>query len=202
MLYDSCNDAGGMTRYNFDADPRRIAFQFARYKHTAKILEGKSSALEVGCADGAGARIVRQHVPNVTAVDVDRRAIEIAIMNASDRWPVTFHVHDILDCPVGRFDAVYSLDLFEHVPKENEEALLEHLRLCAPMCVIGTPSRESQAYASDISRAGHVNCVSKSQLRAAMGRYWAHVIVLGMNDETLHTGFDEMCHYLLAIGCD
>lgn len=186
-----------MTAYGWDADPKRLVFQLARYKHVAKLLEGTLRVLEVGCADGQGARIVRQHVGHLTAVDKDLRSIGEARRLCSARWPVHFEVHDIMDAPFTGFDAVYSLDLLEHITDHN--TLLRNLRASAPVAVIGTPSAESQRYASEISRAGHVNCVTKGELRARLMRHYRHVFCLGMNDETLHTGYDGMTHYLLAV---
>lgn len=196
--YDACNAAGGMTAYNWSEDPKRLAFQFARYKLVAKLLEGKSRVLEVGCSDGQGARIVRQFVHQVVAVDVDPEAIKIAKGLASPRWPVDFRVADILRESFSGFEAVYCLDVFEHLP--DEAGLLAKLRVCAPVCIVGAPSLESQQYASAISNAGHVNCVTKQGLRERMQRHFRHVFMLGMNDETIHTGHDAMTHYLFGIG--
>jgi Methyltransferase domain len=187
-----------MTAYNWVEDPKRLAFQYARYKHVAKILEGYGSVLEVGCADAGASRIVRQHVGRLTASDVDWRCIVEARKLSSSKWPIDFFVHDIMAGPLTGFEAVYCLDLFEHI--DNPNTLLGNLRLSAPVAVIGTPSLESQRYASDISKEGHVNCVTKAGLRAVMREHWSNVFVFGMNDETLHTGFDAMCQYLLAVG--
>lgn len=183
-------------------DPKRLAFQLARYRVVARLIEGRFKVLEVGCADGWGSRIVRQHVAHLDAVDVDKRSIEEARDSVSSQWPVRFFVHDIMAAGkrLRGYDAVYCLDLFEHI--SDDSRLLKNLRACAPMCVIGTPSIESQRYASDISRREHVNCVSKATLRERMCRHWRHVIMLGMNDETLHVGFDAMTHYLIGIGCN
>lgn len=191
-----------MTAYGWEHDPKRLAFQFARYKFVAKMLEGRKNVLEVGCADGQGARIVRQFVGAVVGMDVDRDAIAIAERLASRRWPVSFVGGDFIDFPLTGFDAVYCLDLFEHVPADREGRLLANLAACAPVCIIGTPSLESQRYASAISLREHVNCVSKSGLRERMQRHWKHVFMFGMNDEALHLGHDGMTHYLLGIGCN
>ena len=198
--YADCNAAGGMAAYNWEADPKRIAFQAARYLTVAKLLEGKRRVLEVGCADGWGARIVRQHVANLDAIDIDESAIAIAEKNYSLRWPVFFLCADVLKTTFIGYDACYCLDLFEHL--RDEAGLLARLAAIAPICVIGTPSVEAQIYASEISQREHVNCVSKSGLRDRMAKHWRHVFVLGMNDTTLHTGHDAMTHYLFGIGCN
>jgi len=199
-IYAECHRVGGMTNFGWQRDPKRILFQFARYKVVAKLLEGRERVLEVGCADGMGARIVRQHVKRLVGIDIDRASIIEAKRLMSEHWPIDFIEHDIMAKPLHGFDAVYALDFFEHIA--DEERLLRHLRICSNVAVIGTPSLESQQYASDISKAGHVNCVTKAQLRERLGKFWKHVFVLGMNDETLHTGFDAMTHYLVALAVD
>jgi hypothetical protein len=63
------------------------------------------------------------------------------------------------------------------------------------------PSLESQTYASEASRAGHVNCQSGPQLKATLERYFDNVFIFSMNDEVVHTGFHKMAHYLLGLCC-
>jgi hypothetical protein len=188
---------GGMTLHSWEFDPKRLGFQFARYKFAAKMLSGMDRVLEVGCSDGFGSRIVRQHVKSLDAVDWDERSIEEAKKNASKTWPVSFKVHDILSGPLPGYDGVYLLDVFEHI--SEEDVLLTNLRLSAQVCLIGIPSLESQKYASQGSLDRHVNCKSGEDLRATCKKYWKHVFMFGMNDETLHVGFLPMSHYLFAL---
>ena len=187
-----------MARYAFENDPKRLGFTLARYKHTAKLLSGKRNVLEVGCSDGFGSRIVRQHVGRLTALDIDPIAIEEAEANSSPSWPIEFRVYDFLSAPVTGFDAVYALDVFEHIP--DDAGLLARMREAADVAIIGTPSLESQRYASPLSMAGHINCKSGEELRAAMAVHWRHVFMFGLNDETFHTGFLPMAQYLFAMG--
>ena len=196
-LYAPCHLAGGMTPYEWERDPKRIGFILARYKFVARMLEGKKKVLEVGCADGFGSRVVRQHVGALWAIDIDARSIEQARAHASPAWPITFQQHDILAQPWFEFDAVYALDVFEHIAEEAR--LLANLRECAPVCILGTPSLESQAYASELSRKGHVNCKTGPDLQRAMLAHWRQVFLFGMNDETLHTGFQPMAQYRFAL---
>jgi 2-polyprenyl-3-methyl-5-hydroxy-6-metoxy-1,4-benzoquinol methylase len=168
-----------------------VLFTLARYKFVAKMLDSYDYVLEVGCGNGFGTRIVAQAVKHLTATDPDvsqtEKADGVAYINA-----------DILKGPPSTcFDAVYCLDVFEHIA--DEKTLLTNLRACAPVCIIGTPSRESQAYASVNSRRDHVNCKSGEELRTSCLRYWKRVFMFGMNDETLHTGFMPMSHYLFAL---
>lgn len=198
-LYAECYRAGGMLAHVGEEDPKRLAFVYARYKFVAKMLAGMGRVLEVGCADGYASRIVRQHVAHLTAADVDSRFIAMARERQS-AWPIEYLEHDILAAPLVGFDAVYCLDVFEHIT--NEERLLANLRASAPVAIVGSPSLESQVYASALSRAGHVNCKSGADFRAALGGHWRNVFLFSMNDEVVHTGFAPMAHYLIALCVD
>lgn len=189
------------SEFSWEEDPKRFAFTCSRYKFVAKMVQGMNNVLEVGCNDGFFSRIVKQHVNHLVAMDSDPQAIELAKKNNSDKWNIYFQQWSILDSTVlsqPGFDCVYCLDVFEHI--KDEDTLLKNLSFFSDMCIIGTPSKESQIYASEVSKKEHVNCVTKLELRQKMKRYWKHVITFGMNDEVVHTGFDPMCQYLFGIG--
>lgn len=183
--------------YDFDDDPKHLAFTASRYKFVAKMLAGKSRVLEVGCGEGLKSRIVRQAVGHLTAFDADAELIARIVPSA--RWPIEFQCRDALGDYYGAFDAVYTLDLFEHIAPADEHSFLFRLRDCAPVCIIGTPSAESQPYASPGSKEFHVNCLSGEDLRAHCQPYWRQVFMFGMNDEVVHTGFFRMANYLFAL---
>jgi cyclopropane fatty-acyl-phospholipid synthase-like methyltransferase len=187
-------------------DPKRMAFSLARYKFVAKMLDGAREVLEVGCADGFASRIVAQAVGRLTAVDFDPEFVASARETAAGgRWPIEFRQHDLLGGPVeGRFDAMYSLDVLEHIPAEHEVRFLTNM--IAPLaadgvCLIGMPSLQSQQYASPLSKEGHVNCKDQKDLRALLQRFFANVFLFSMNDEIVHTGFAAMSHYNIGLCC-
>lgn len=194
---------GVMSSWTYLDDPKRIAFMLARYKFVAKMLDGMSRVLEVGCGDGFGTRIVAQAVQKVTAVDFDSEFIEDARAVAGDCRSIEFRQHDMLDAPVSDiFAGAYSLDVLEHVESRDEDRFIANIRssLTADgVLIVGTPSLESQAYASRMSRLGHVNCKTQADLKCAMLRHFRNVFMFGMNDEVLHTGYGKMAHYNLAL---
>ncbi|MGB0553995.1 MAG: class I SAM-dependent methyltransferase [Alphaproteobacteria bacterium] len=196
---------GLMSNQVWHEDPKRMVFVLARYKFVARILEGKCSALEIGCADAFGTRIVQQALPRVTAVDFDPIFIEDAKARLHPDWPIDLQVHDILDGPVsGRYDAAYCVDVLEHISLEKEPAFIENIIASIDptgMAIFGIPSIESQEYASTQSKVGHVNCKSGPELKSLMLRYFHNVMVFSMNDEIVHTGFYPMAHYLFAVCC-
>ena len=196
---------GLMTSQAWYDDPKRLTFTLARYKFVAKMLAGRAHVLEVGCADAFGTRIVVQEVKKLTAVDFDPLFVKDANERMSDRWKFECRVHDMLDGPVqGSFDGMYALDVLEHIDASREEAFMRNKT--APLSregavIIGMPSLESQIYASEVSKEGHVNCKSMPDLKATMQRYFHNVFMFSMNDEVVHTGYYRMSHYLLAVCC-
>jgi 2-polyprenyl-3-methyl-5-hydroxy-6-metoxy-1,4-benzoquinol methylase len=186
-------------------DPRRLAFLLARYKFVSKMFSGMKKVLEVGCADAFGTRVVRQEVPTVVAVDFDPVFIERNEGNSHPAWNITFKVHDMLAGPVaGEFDGVYAIDVIEHIPEQDEEAFLGNMVSSLNsrgVCILGTPSIQSQVYASAPSKAGHVNCKDAPALKALMSHFFHNIFIFSMNDEIVHTGFYPMAHYLFALGC-
>jgi 2-polyprenyl-3-methyl-5-hydroxy-6-metoxy-1,4-benzoquinol methylase len=196
---------GLMSSQAWADDPKRIVFTLSRYKFVAKMLSGFQNVLEVGCADAFGTRIVCQEVARLTAVDFDPLFVEDVNKRMSGQWPFTCFVHDMLTGPVpGKFDAMYALDVLEHITPEHEEQFLVNVvrSLDSPgVAVIGIPSLESQQYASPVSKAGHVNCKTLPDLKSTMKRYFHSVFLFSMNDEVVHTGFHKMAHYLFALCC-
>src|SRR4051794_19147158 len=194
---------GLMNNQVWHDDPRRLAFTLSRYKFVAKLLSGKASALEVGCGDAFGSRIVKQEVKALTVTDFDPVFIEDVNARLDPRWPMCCAVHDILAEPYpAKFDAVYSLDVLEHVSPDKERLFIQNILHSLERhgaLIVGMPSIESQAYAAPQSKLGHVNCKSGKDLKALFEDYFHNVFLFSMNDEVVHTGFAPMAHYLLVV---
>jgi len=194
---------GYMANQVYHDDPRRIGFVFARYKFVAKMLQGTSRVLEVGCADGFGTRVVQQHVGKVVGIDFDPVFVADVQGRQNSRWRWECRLHDILKAPVRpRFDAAYALDVLEHIPRSREGRFIRNMQASVHprgVVILGTPSLESQKYASPQSRQGHVNCKTAAQLKAFLSRHFRHVFLFSMNDEVVHTGFPSLSHYNFAL---
>ena len=184
-------------------DPRQVLFVLSRYKFVAKMFKGLGTVLEVGAGEGLGILLVLQEVDSVVAVDFRPEFVE----SAKSRFVsqnVEFQLQDILRGPVpGQFDGAFSLDVLEHIEQESEHSFMSNLSASlspSGVCIIGMPSLESQRYASQNSKIGHVNCKTGDNLEALMRTYFRTVLIFAMNDEVVHTGFLPMAHYLLAVG--
>ncbi len=208
LINDGCVEQfGAYTNQSWHDDPRRTLFMLSRYKFVAKMFAGKKDVLEVGCADAFGSRIVLQEVKNLTAVDFDPFFVEEAGKRVSNKYPLEVFTHNIVEKPVKKafFNAAYSLDVFEHILPEDEEKALGNIVTSLSEhgeFIIGMPSLESQKYASEPSRTGHVNCKTGKDLKNLIDKYFHHSFLFSMNDEVVHTGFSKMAHYIFVLAAE
>ena len=121
---------GVMSSDYWRRDPKRLVFTLARYKFVSKMLDGKESVAEIGCGDGFAARIVRQTVKKLLITDYDPYFINRFKEISTDYWPITALEHNILESPMKeKFDGIYSLDVFEHIPDGKDYLKLIHRNL-------------------------------------------------------------------------
>lgn len=194
---------GIMNNQVWHDDPRRFVFTLARYKFVSKMLSGKSRVLEVGCGDAFCSRIVKQEVGELTVTDIDPIFVADIEARSDPAWPMSAQVHDMLAGPLSsQFDAIYTLDVLEHIPTSEETKFIRNVLLSLQaegVLIVGMPSLESQAFASPQSKQGHVNCKSGKDLKRLMEEFFHNVFLFSMNDETVHTGFSPMAHYLIVV---
>lgn len=194
---------GPYTTHIWNHDPRHLGFLLARYKFCAKMLEGKENILEVGCGDGFGVPIMAQTVGHIHGIDWEPLLME-------DNKKRLRHINCSFSClditttrPDGVFDAAFSLDVIEHIPKEKEYRYFENI--CGSLSedgifIMGTPNITANQYASKESKEGHINLKSYSEMRELLLKYFYNVFLFSMNDEVVHTGYGQMAHYLIGVG--
>ena len=196
---------GIMANESWNNDPKRTLFTLARYKFVARMLEGKNNALEIGCADAFGTRLVQQTVKKVHVIDFDPVFIEDIKKRYNKNWPLTYEKWDILKNPTKKkFESCFALDVLEHIESKDEQLFfynMKHSMEKNAVAILGMPSLESQKYASPQSKEGHVNCQSGQNLKINLEKHFEYVFVFSMNDEVVHTGYYPMAHYLLALCC-
>lgn len=185
------------------SDPRRFLFSQARYKFVAKMLSGRKQVLEIGCGDAFNAPIVLQEVGHLTVTDYDPEFIASAQTQMPPEYPYEALVHNFLEGQLSRqFDAAYLLDVLEHIHAADEKAFIGNIMNSLTddaVMIVGMPSLESQTYASEGSKAGHVNCKTAPDLKALMENFFRSAFMFSMNDEVVHTGYYKMAHYIIAL---
>ncbi len=192
---------GYMSGKRWREDPRGLLFSLSRYKFVSKILEGKNDVLEIGCGDGWFSRIVKQTVKNLTISDID----EIFLKSAKKRegnWKFNFLKHDMIKKSTKKkFDAIYLLDVLEHIEKKREKIFIKNISKSLKkqgVLITGTPSLEFQQHVKKPDPT-HVNCKTKKELYNSLSGFFNNVFIFSMNDEVVHTGFEKMSNYFLTI---
>jgi 2-polyprenyl-3-methyl-5-hydroxy-6-metoxy-1,4-benzoquinol methylase len=196
---------GGQTSNSLLGDPKHLGFVLARYKFVAKMLDGQNMVLEIGCGDGIGMPVVAQAVQALKCTDWDERITD----DLKARWGghfanVNIETSNILDGePVDTFDAVYAVDMIEHLDPPDESLFWTRItETLKPdgICLIGTPNKTAEHLAGLESRLGHINLHTHESLRVALQQNFRNVFMFGMNDEVVHTGYPAMAHYLWGMG--
>lgn len=196
---------GAHWSYNYLNDPRRLGFVLSRYKFAAKMACKQGAVLELGCSDGIGTTILSENMDRYLGVDLDKQAIADAQINYSEDPHLQFLYGDFMGQKYGSFDAIVSLDVVEHILPEHEEEYFETIYMNShdkTVTVIGTPNITAAQYASEESNLGHVNLFSMERLKNTLEMYYCNVFPFGMNDEVCHTGYSNMCHYILCVACN
>ena len=199
-------ELGPWTSYSLLEDPKHMSFVLARYKFVAKMLRQKGRTLEIGCGDGFGAPIVKQHSSEYVGIDMDKRLIDDNNERLASRIEgMTFELQDITaeqKKDLGKFDTVFNVDVLEHLDSDKEEPFLRSsidLLNKNGIYICGTPSSYSAEYATERSRVQHINLKTAPEKKELFEKYFNFVWIFSMNDEVVHTGFYPMAHYLFAL---
>jgi len=183
-----------------------LLFTLSRYKFAQRLLERnpKLNVLELGCNEGIGTLMLSSVSKRVVGVDFDERSIGWARKNLS-RGNIEYICDDFIGKKYGKFGAVVSIDVIEHIPANLENKFLSTIADNLSdngFCVIGTPNKTAEKYASALSKFGHVNLYDSERLERSFSKIFHNVFLFGLNDEVLHTGYKPMRHYLMVLGCN
>ena len=197
---------GPNTSRIFYEDPKLLLFTLSRYKFVAKQFAGYDSVLEIGCQEGFGAPIVSQEIKRYVGFDFYKPHVDFAKSNLeSSDSKYNFYHRDILlnSKAPEQFDCAFALDVLEHISEKHENDFFvnikKHLFDSQGPLILGMPSLESQTYASERSKLGHINCKKKDNFKLTCKKFYKDVFMFSMNDEVLHTGYSPMSQYLFAI---
>ena len=191
------------SNFKWKNDPRQYFISLARYKFVSKVLKGRKDVLEVGCGDGFNSRIVKQNVKNLTISDAEIIFKDYFEKIKVKKWKTNFIINDFLNSKINKkFDAIYSLDVLEHIPKKKENKFIKNINYSLKkngILIIGTPSLEFQKYSRPKKVSGHINCKTELGLKSFLNKFFFNVVTFSMNDEVVHTGFEKMSCYNFAL---
>lgn len=195
---------GRYASFWFHKTPRRVLHCMSYYKFASKLIGKGKRVLDVGCNEGLGTFLVGKECGFAKGVDFDEDAIIQAQKNFNEPF-VEFEAGDFLKSKdTGNWDAVINFDVIEHILPEHAHDFIEGIaKELTPegLCVIGTPSKISQDFASEVSKKGHINIYSHERLEAEMREHFEFVFMFAANDEVVHTGYLPLAHYFITVGC-
>jgi 2-polyprenyl-3-methyl-5-hydroxy-6-metoxy-1,4-benzoquinol methylase len=195
---------GSMATNRWRSDSKLLGVTLSRYKFVSKMFGGFESVLEIGAADGWYSRVVLNEVRTLTLSDFDQIWLDdFESQSVYASSGTEYLIHDFVKSKLNRvFDGIYALDVLEHIQPKNQRQFLSNVcssLLPLGVAIFGMPSAESQVYASEGSKTGHVNCQSGNELKENLSGHFNNVFIFSMSDEVVHTGFTPMAQYLLAL---
>lgn len=197
-------DLGRYASFWFHKTPRRVAYCMSYYKFASKLIGKGKRVLDVGCNEGLGTFLIGKECGFAKGVDFDEDAIVQAQKNFKEPF-VEFETGDFLKSnDKGNWDAVINFDVIEHILQEHAHDFLGGIaKKLTPegLCIIGTPSKISQEFASEVSKKGHINIYTHERLEAEMREHFEFVFMFAANDEVVHTGYLPLAHYFITVGC-
>lgn len=188
-------------------DIKHFMFRLARYKFVAKLMQYEKAVnvLELGCNEAWGALLLKQNMDlsGYIGIDFDSDTIEWNKKNLLGNF--TFVCEDFFTYASNldvKYDVIVALDVIEHIAKEKEEdfcQLFSRNLSKRGTAVIGTPHINMMPYASEGSKAAHINMYDQKRLFQMCKHYFHNVYIFNMNDEVVHTGMDAMVCYMFAV---
>ena len=125
---------------------------------------------------------------------------------SNNKFKIKFILKNIVKDKINKsnikFDAIYSLDFINKLSKKDEKIFLsKSLQMLDKkgIFILGTPSKESSKFASNITKLVNKNSFTSDRLHFFLKKYFNNVFMFSMNDEVVHTGFNKMAHYLIAV---
>ena len=195
---------GPLTSEKLRTDPQYVMFQMSRYKHAARLISNKKNVIDIGPGDGIGIPILSNYFDTVSAVDIDK----IMIDNLEKTLDKVFHcdvlLHDFSKSPLEKkYESAVAFDVLSLISKENENSWLKNIAASLQkdgVLVIGTQNKNIIHLGNPKNHVDQPNFKNYYELNTLLTRFFRNVIILSMNDETIHSGKRETCQYFLALG--
>lgn len=189
---------------SFRDTPLDFFISLARYKFAARLLEKHHHVIDAGGGSGLGAVFLSKFCKQVTSIDFDADLVAHNQKEYSEIKNLEFKNLNLLKVPKNfpKYDALVSMDVIEHFPyKDIPKVAQNYVSLLKPggFAVIGTPSANSQPYASQRRLDIHFHEFKPKEYKDFLSKYFKNVFLFSMTDEVVSLSFPEMAWYLMAL---
>lgn len=153
------------------------------YEEALKYLENRFHILEIGFGEGYGTHLLAQHLDSITALDVNKEAVEYANDKYGDKnCSFVQYDGDALPFSDDKFDAVVSFQVIEHI-EDDHDFIRELHRVLKNGCsaILTTPNRETRLKPGEEPwNQFHIREYSSGQLNDLLSGYFKSVEVNGV----------------------
>jgi 2-polyprenyl-3-methyl-5-hydroxy-6-metoxy-1,4-benzoquinol methylase len=189
----------------FNENPLDFFIILARYKFGTRFIKKTHNLIDVGCGHGLGSIFLSKYANEVTAVDLDKDAVESNNSNYKKIKNLQFKEFDLLKPSksfINKFDVVVSMDVIEHFKREKLGTVVDsyyNLLNSDGFAIIGTPNIASRPYASQRRLDTHEFEFTRDEFEETLLKKFKNVFVFSMTDEVVSTSFPNMAWYFIAI---
>lgn len=165
---------GSYDAHSFKSEYSYLCY-IALYQFAMEFCENKT-VLDAACGLGYGSYLLAQSAKKVTGIEIIASNIDFSRQNYK-KENLDYFVADatVMDFSDGQFDAIVSIETFEHIPPEKALQFLEEFRrVLKPggTLVISTPNHDVY---SQISRTpDHVNELNVDDFAALLCQVFDH----------------------------
>jgi O-antigen biosynthesis protein len=159
---------------------------FHRYFWAARLVGGRR-VLDLGSGEGFGSAILAGSAAEVIGIDIDGPSVDHASLNYAAA-NLEFRLGSALDLSsfeTGRFDAVVSFEMIEHVV-DQQQVLAEVARVLAPdgLLVASTPDRRAYSDATGQRNPYHEKELTRGEFTELLAAEFSHVVCCGQRTMT------------------
>jgi ubiquinone/menaquinone biosynthesis C-methylase UbiE len=153
------------------------------YEEALKYLENGFHVLEIGFGEGYGTNLLAHHIDSITALDVNKEAVEYANNKYGDENCSFVHYDgNTLPFSDDKFDAVISFQVIEHIEDDhNFISEIHRVLKKGSSTILTTPNRETRLEPDEEPwNEFHIREYSSGQLNDLLSGYFRSVEVNGV----------------------
>lgn len=183
--------------HDSDVDAGSLLAHLARYMFVARQLRGAESLIEVGAGTGYGAMTLSKVAQRTVGFDpyVDSTALNENW--GSEKLNFVDSIQDLKD-----FDVIVSLEVIEHMPRNEADAFLELLKSLGhakSRWFISTPRVLPDNERTENRKRAHPFEYTFAEFRQVLEDHFTHVHLFSQNDAVISSQSPRMAWNFIAI---